>query len=149
MDFTAVTLTIPTTERVSYQLARVERDMRACLDKQLAPLDISLTHWAVLSHLMREPGLSVAGLAERTLVTQQAVSLILAKLEHQKRITRHPNPRDGRSRILTVTRSGQAICHRCDERVLELENAFRRALGENVAHFFQMLAALSTVCTAR
>src|SRR5262245_12456155 len=68
-------------ERLAYQLARTEHELRVVLDNALRDLGVTLTQWTVLTFLVREPGLSAADLARRSFISQQGVAGILARLE--------------------------------------------------------------------
>ena len=134
-----------TAMRLTYRIARAERDMRQSLDRALRPFDITLMSWAVLSHIVREPGISVVELTRGTFITQQAVSKILAALEHERRIKRTPQPSDGRKWKLLATASGRRLAAACDQRVMALEDLLREALGDDSARMDAMLVLSSAL----
>jgi DNA-binding MarR family transcriptional regulator len=61
----------------------------------------------VLERLAEEPGQSVTSLAERTLTSKAAVSVVVSKLVERGLVRRKPSSVDGRSVILDITAAGR------------------------------------------
>lgn len=61
-----------------------------------------------LAFLERNGPASIATLAENRGVKHQSMRLVIAKLEENSLITQTPDPKDGRSQLITLTRKGQA-----------------------------------------
>lgn len=116
-------------ERLAYQLARTEHELRVVLDNALRDLGVTLTQWTVLTFLVREPGLSAADLARRSFISQQGVAGILTRLERAGLVARAPHPTHGRIREVTVTSAGRALAAYGDQQVAELEERLHAALG--------------------
>jgi DNA-binding MarR family transcriptional regulator len=54
-------------------------------------------------------GVSVTALAESCEVTKQAISQTLAGMERMRLVRRTPDPQDGRGKIVSLTKRGQAV----------------------------------------
>ena len=61
-------------EHIGFVIGRIDRMIRKALTERLAPLGLSLPEYTVLSLLDREPGMSGAEMARRTLVSPQAIN---------------------------------------------------------------------------
>ena len=120
-------------ERLAYQLARTEHELRVVLDNALRDLGVTLTQWTVLTFLVREPGLSAADLARRSFISQQGVAGILARLERAGLVARTPHPTHGRIMEVTVTSAGRALVTYGDQQVAGLEERLHRTLGVDEA----------------
>ena len=132
-------------DRLTYQLARAEHAMRHVLEHSLRQHGISLTSWAVLSHIANSPGLSIAEITRRTFITQQAVSKIAAQLERGGLV--HRAKRKGNQRIqdLVATANGTSLSATCDELVVGLERKLRAELGqERILQLTQAMCAIET-----
>jgi DNA-binding MarR family transcriptional regulator len=69
-------------------------------------LDLSFAHGMVLKHLAKEPGLSGAQLARRTIVTAQSMNSLLHGLESTGMVMREPHPENRRTDRWFMTRAG-------------------------------------------
>ncbi len=73
----------------------------------------------VLRVLVREPGLGVSALAQRTLTHQTSVSVVVRKLVAARLVVRRPAPGDGRSVALVPTAAGKALAQRSADPIQE------------------------------
>ena len=69
-------------------------------------LDLSFAHGMVLKHLAKEPGLSGAQLARRTMVTAQSMNGLLHGLESTQMVVREKHPENRRTDCWFMTRAG-------------------------------------------
>ncbi|HVY81009.1 MAG TPA: MarR family transcriptional regulator [Steroidobacteraceae bacterium] len=69
-------------------------------------LELSFAHAMVLKHLAKEPGLSGAQLARRTIVTAQSMNGLLHGLESTGMVVREPHPENRRTDCWFMTRAG-------------------------------------------
>jgi DNA-binding MarR family transcriptional regulator len=69
-------------------------------------LDLSFAHGMVLKHLAKEPGLSGAQLARRTIVTAQSMNGLLHGLESTGMVVRERHPENRRTDCWFMTRAG-------------------------------------------
>lgn len=84
----------------------------AAMVQQLAPLGVKLAEHEVLSHVLRDPGLSQQQLAERCFTAKSHISGLVAALEERGWLTRERHPDDGRARRLQLTVAGRAMAER-------------------------------------
>jgi DNA-binding MarR family transcriptional regulator len=68
--------------------------------------ELSFAHAMVLKHLAKEPGLSGAQLARRTIVTAQSMNGLLHGLESTGMVVREPHPENRRTDCWFMTRAG-------------------------------------------
>jgi len=68
--------------------------------------DIRPAHYAVFRYL-KDEGSRVTDLAEAAGMTKQSMGELVAYLEERGYVRRHPDPRDGRARIVTPTEAGR------------------------------------------
>ena len=130
-----------TVPRVGYLVYRVERRLRARLDEELRMVGVSAPEYMTLSLLRERDGLSCAQLARWTLVTPQAMNLVISALERRKLVRRRPDPKHRRVLRASVTAKGLDTLARCDRAVDMIEadmlgdlspetiEVVRRALG--------------------
>lgn len=84
----------------------------AAMAQQLAPLGVKLAEHEVLTHVLRDPGLSQQQLAERCFTAKSHISGLVAAMEQRGWLVRERDPDDGRARRLQLTPEGQAIAER-------------------------------------
>jgi DNA-binding MarR family transcriptional regulator len=120
-------------QRASYQVIATSHELKAVIEEALAPLGISLAQWTVLLQLLIEPGRSSADIARSSVVSQQAISGLVARLERDELLTRAPHPEHGRIQQLTTTERGRQVALDADDAVRALERDLRAFLGEHDA----------------
>ena len=81
-------------------------------------------------HHLREGGLRLTELAERTHMTKQALLYTINQLEAAGYVERVPDPTDGRAKIIRLTERGWQSRRVGDEIVASLEEQCVRQLGE-------------------
>ena len=86
--------------------------------------------YAVLSVLARDPGMSGADLARACNTTPQAMNGVLATLEREGLVERHPHPTHGRILQVTLTREGERRLEAATPAVRELEDAIEADLAQ-------------------
>jgi DNA-binding MarR family transcriptional regulator len=75
---------------------------------------LTTQRWAVLGALSRpeiEHGMAVGDLARYLKVSRQSLSGIIRRLEHDGLVESHPDPSDGRGRLLHITDVGRTRWH--------------------------------------
>jgi DNA-binding MarR family transcriptional regulator len=82
------------------------------------------------SHYLREGGLRLTELAERTHTTKQALGYTINQLEAAGYLERVPDPTDGRAKIIRLTERGWKSRRVADEIIASLEEECARRLGE-------------------
>ena len=81
--------------------------------------------------LARDPGSSGADLARACNTTPQAMNGVLATLEREGLIERHPHPTHGRILQVTLTEEGQRRLEAANPAVREISAAIEAGLGDD------------------
>jgi DNA-binding MarR family transcriptional regulator len=93
--------------RLIWLLARAQRRVMAQGDASLAKLGLTATQAGALFCIRAEDGITIGELAEQLDLAQSAASGLAQRLENAGLVVRAPNPKDGRSVRLVLTRSGR------------------------------------------
>ena len=88
---------------------------------------------------LREGGLRLTELAERTHTTKQAMRYTVNQLEAAGYVERVPDPTDGRAKIIRLTERGWEVRRVADEIIASLEEECVRSLGEQRMRQFEGL----------
>lgn len=102
----------PQQQRVGRLLISVARELRTAVDRQVAPLGLTMQQAELLVWTHRHGGASPTHLTELLLTDDAGVSRLVDRLEAKGLITRRAHGRDRRSRALQVTPSGRALVTR-------------------------------------
>ena len=70
---------------------------------------LTLNEWRAMAVLAAQPGLNATQIADQTGLDKMAVSRALAGLKRHKRVQRHDDPTDQRSRRLYLTAAGKTL----------------------------------------
>jgi DNA-binding MarR family transcriptional regulator len=95
------------TETVMNSLRRVVLALRVWAREAEGKSGVSGAQVFVLEKLAEEPGQSVTRLAESTLTSKPAVSVVVSKLVERGLVRRKPSSSDGRSVVLDITAAGR------------------------------------------
>ena len=120
-------------KRLGYVLKRAQHALRISMDNALRPLGLTTPQYAVLSAVEAEPGLSNARLARAAFVTPQSMQGILANLERDGLLARHPDPDHGRVLKSELTPSGRKILADAHKAVQRVENRMIAVFGPKAA----------------
>ena len=90
-------------------------------------------------HYLREGGLRLTELAERTHTTKQALRYTINQLEAAGYVERVPDPTDGRAKIIRLTQRGWEGRRVADEIIASVEHECVRELGEERMRQFEAL----------
>ena len=118
-------------ERVLHLMAH-NVDVPLALSNLAARSQVSAAHVQITRHLALE-GSRLTELAERAGVTKQAMGDLVDQCEAWGLVTRAPDPRDGRARIVKFTPTGLAWLQAFKEAVTQAEAEFRAEVGPEVA----------------
>ncbi len=88
---------------------------------------------------LRDGGLRLTELAERTHTTKQAMRYTVNQLEVAGYVERVPDPTDGRAKIIRLTGRGLKVRRLADEIINDLEGECARRLGEQRMGQFEEL----------
>ncbi len=92
-----------------------------------------------LFHYLREGGLRLTELAERTHTTKQALLYTINQLEAAGYVERVPDPTDGRAKIIRLTQRGWEGRRVADEIIASIEHECVQKLGEERMRQFEAL----------
>jgi DNA-binding MarR family transcriptional regulator len=90
-------------------------------------------------HYLREGGLRLTELAERTHTTKQALRYTINQLEAAGYVERVPDPTDGRAKIIRLTQRGWEVRRVGDEIIASIEHECVQELGEERIRQFKAL----------
>jgi DNA-binding MarR family transcriptional regulator len=106
-----------------YLLKQAWQSFHNAMDEALRAHGINASQYAILSVLVRDPGSSGADLARACNTTPQAMNGVLATLEREKLIERHPHPTHGRILQVELTDEGQRRVEAATPAVRSLERS--------------------------
>ena len=67
-------------QQVGYVLKEAQSLLRLRMEEALHPFPLTVSQYSCLHHLLREPGISAAGLARATFMTRQSMNSMLQQL---------------------------------------------------------------------
>ncbi len=107
----------------------------------------SFPSWGTnIFYCLKDGGLRLVELAERTHTTKQAMSYTVNRLEEAGYVERVADPKDGRAKIIRMTQRGWEIRRIGDEIIAEVEEECVRRLGEErMRQFEELLEEVSSV----
>jgi DNA-binding MarR family transcriptional regulator len=91
-------------------------------------------------HYLREGGLRLTELAERSHTSKQAMRYTINQLEGAGYVERLPDPTDGRAKIISLTERGWRSRRVSDEIIARIEHECVQELGEEKMRQFEILA---------
>ncbi len=117
-----------TSGHLAYLLRQASAAVRLDLDRALAPLDLTLPQFAVLTMIANYPSPSGADIARLAILTPQTVNLITRNLLRRGAIAQVPHATHGRILVLQLTTAGQALHKKARARVATVESRLDRTL---------------------
>ena len=102
----------PEPQRVGRPVIRVARELRTFVDRQVAPLGLTMQQAELLVWTYRQRGASATDLTDLLLTDDAGVSRLVGRLEAKGLITRRVGVHDRRARALRLTPSGRALAKR-------------------------------------
>src|SRR4029078_10741614 len=114
--------------RSGYLLRQAWNSFSGAMESILRGHGLTGAQYAVLSVLARYPGMSGADLARACNTTPQAMNGVLATLERDGLVERHPHPTHGRILQVVLTREGERRLEAATPAVLELEQVIEEDL---------------------
>ena len=94
---------------VGFLVTDISRLISAEYNRVMSPLGLTRAQWRVIVHLHREDGLMQVDLARLLGTGKVAVGGLVDRLEKSGWVERRPDPNDGRSNRVYLTRKGRAI----------------------------------------
>jgi DNA-binding MarR family transcriptional regulator len=122
-------------------LKRAEQAMVRAKSAALKPVGLTLAQYVALAELERQPGITGASLARASLVTPQAMMVVLKSLEDQGLISRAPHTRHPNVLEVRLTDAGREALGATRKPIAAVE---RRIAGAFSAAELDTLASLLT-----
>ena len=107
--------------RIAYAVGRLDRALRRRIAHSTAEAGLTVAQYTALSVLAARGTLSNAALAQRSLVSPQAMNEIIQLLARKGVVERRDDPAHGRIVQIALTAPGRALLARCDRAVRRLE----------------------------
>lgn len=113
---------------LAYLLRQASAAVRLELDRALAPLELTLPQYAVLTMIANYAAPSGAELARLAMLTPQTVNLITRNLLRRRAIVQVKHETHGRILKLQPTRAGEVLLKKARTQVAEVEARLERTL---------------------
>lgn len=91
--------------------------------------DLSLNDWRVMMVLGSHPGTTASEVCQRTGMDKMSVSRAIAALARKRRVTRKPDPADGRRTLVWLSGTGQRVFDELSVSARERERQVFRGVG--------------------
>ena len=95
--------------QVGYMVKQAQSLLRLRMEDALRPLDLTVSQYSCLHSLLRDPGISAAGLARATFMTRQSMNTMLQQLLERGLVERRSRPESGRALPTSLTESGATL----------------------------------------
>jgi DNA-binding MarR family transcriptional regulator len=96
-------------EVLGYLIADTGRLIRKSFDERARAIGITRAQWRLLGHLIRQPGLKQAPLAELLEVEPISLSRMVDRLQESGMVERRPDPQDRRAWCLYLTEKAEPV----------------------------------------
>ena len=121
--------TVSRTEYLTDAVTRLERAVANIGSMRLKPWRMTLSGYAALRILERQPNLSLAQLSRRCYVKPQTMIRIVAEMERRQWVERSANPDSERAISLALTEEGRAALSEMAAEVDKIEATLGGILG--------------------
>ena len=109
------------------------RHLTRLYDDALAPLDLSVNQYSIMSKLSRFGPQTIQALADLLVMDRSTLGHLLRPLERQGLLTIHIAETDKRERVVALTTAGKAHVKKANRLWARAERAFQRAFGADRA----------------
>jgi DNA-binding MarR family transcriptional regulator len=109
------------------------RHLTRLYDDALAPLDLSVNQYSIMSKLSRFGPQTIQDLADLLVMDRSTLGHLLRPLERQGLLTIHIAETDKRERVVALTTAGKAHVKEAKRLWARAERAFQRAFGADRA----------------
>jgi DNA-binding MarR family transcriptional regulator len=106
---------------LGYLLRQASSAVRLAMERLFEDLDVTTPQFLVMTMINAYPGASSADVARLAQLTPQTISLIVANLEKNGRVTRVISPAHGRIQQMALTEEGKTLLAECRERTSIIE----------------------------
>jgi DNA-binding MarR family transcriptional regulator len=130
-------------KRLGYALKRAQHALRIRMDDALRPTGLTAPQYAILCAVEAEAGLSNARLARAAFVTPQTMQGMIANLERDDVLSRHPDPANARILHAELTPHGREVLAQAHRLVARVEEVL---VGSLASDQVDRLASWLTTC---
>ncbi|WP_328611210.1 MarR family transcriptional regulator [Amycolatopsis sp. NBC_00345] len=123
---------------LGYTVWQLQHRIQRMLEREMSEFRVTLAQASALARLEEEPGMSSADLARHLLLSPQAVSLMISRLEAAGHLVR-TTATSGRSQPLAITESGQQVLGDAEKAVKRVRAAVFGDLGAGEQALLQQL----------
>ena len=136
-------------KRLGYAIRRLQHALRLSMDETLRPTGLTAPQYGILCALEAEAGLSNARLARAAFVTPQTMQGMLANLERDGVVVRHPDPNNARILRTELTTLGLEMLVQAHRLVAAVEQTMVSSFaGQDTARLASSLAKCAEDLTA-
>lgn len=125
--------------RVIWAARRAGMALNAAKEQQLRPLELPVSHYAVLAAIAFKTGATGAEIARELGVSPQNVASLTVRLERRGLVERQAHQRHRHVLEVIITPKGEKLLDAADAAVIELEKRITAVLGEQDAEVLRGL----------
>jgi DNA-binding MarR family transcriptional regulator len=111
-DTTITSIPVSLADQVGYLLSKAHMRVHVPANEALAPLDLTVKHYGLLTLLVHEGEISQGRLGEVMKIDRTTMVALIDDLERAGHVDRTRNPEDRRAYALAVTASGKQVQRR-------------------------------------
>jgi DNA-binding MarR family transcriptional regulator len=115
--------------QLGYVLKQAQSLLRLRMEEALHPSALTVSQYSCLHRLLREPGISAAGLARATFMTRQSMNTMLQQLLERGLVERPARPESGRALPTALTAAGIDLLSAAQLEVDGVEERMLSGLG--------------------
>jgi DNA-binding MarR family transcriptional regulator len=128
-------------KNLGYRIRRAQLWVFKDVSRQLAPFDISIAQYSVLSIINTNPGINQLAIASVLSIERAGLGRLVERLERQGLVARTASPTNRRYYVLRLTTAGAALLDRLRSLIAQHERALAQKLGSRA--YKQLLRTLS------
>ena len=128
-------------KNLGYRIRRAQLWVFKDVSRQLAPFDISIAQYSVLSIINTNPGINQLAIASVLSIERAGLGRLVERLERQGLVARTASSTNRRYYVLHLTTAGAALLERLRSLIAQHEKALAQKLGPRA--YKQLLRTLS------
>jgi DNA-binding MarR family transcriptional regulator len=128
-------------KNLGYRIRRAQLWVFKDVGRQLAPFDISIAQYSVLSIINTNPGVNQLAIASVLSIERAGLGRLVERLERQGLVARTASSSNRRYYVLHLTTAGAALLDRLRSLIAQHEKALAQKLGSRA--YKQLLRTLS------
>jgi DNA-binding MarR family transcriptional regulator len=128
-------------KNLGYRIRRAQLWVFKDVSRQLAPFDISIAQYSVLSIINTNPGINQLAIASVLSIERAGLGRLVERLERQGLVARTASSTNRRYYVLHLTTAGAALLDRLRSLIAQHEKALAQKLGSRA--YKQLLRTLS------